>query len=210
MRSTVPRLRPRLPTPLARNRGRRAHVDPPDDRAPTDRSLGCAGLPALRDRGRVGSSSPTRERMVELLREGETKPTVNDVLTRLVASALQRHPAVNALFVDGKIHRYQQRERRHRRRDRERPRRAGHPRRRPEVGARDRRRSRRPRRLARGRASSRCLTSKTAPSRSRIWACTASSSSSPCSIHRRWRSSRSARSRIALPRSTARSRSGRR
>ena len=48
----------------------------------------------------------TRERMVELLREGETKPTVNDVLTRLVASALQRHPAVNALYVDGKIHRY--------------------------------------------------------------------------------------------------------
>ena len=48
----------------------------------------------------------TRERMVELLREGETKPTVNDVLTRLVASALQRHPAVNALFVDGAIHRY--------------------------------------------------------------------------------------------------------
>nr|MBA2294697.1 2-oxo acid dehydrogenase subunit E2 [Actinomycetota bacterium] len=49
----------------------------------------------------------TRERMVELLREGETKPTVNDVLTRLVASALQRHPPVNALFVDGAIHRYQ-------------------------------------------------------------------------------------------------------
>ena len=83
--------------------------------------------------------------MVELLREGETKPTVSDVLTRLVASALQRHPAVNALFVDGKIHRYS---------------RAnvgiavatanglvvpvirGC---RPEVGARDRRRSRRPR-----------------------------------------------------------------
>jgi pyruvate dehydrogenase E2 component (dihydrolipoamide acetyltransferase) len=48
----------------------------------------------------------TRERMVELLREGETKPTVNDVLTRLVASALRQHPAVNAHFVDGKIHRY--------------------------------------------------------------------------------------------------------
>ena len=48
----------------------------------------------------------TRERMVELLREGETKPTVNDVLTRLVASALQRHSPVNALFVDGRIHRY--------------------------------------------------------------------------------------------------------
>ncbi len=50
--------------------------------------------------------SATRERMVELLREGETKPTVNDVLTRIVAAALMRHRPVNALFVDGKIHRY--------------------------------------------------------------------------------------------------------
>ncbi len=48
----------------------------------------------------------TRERMVELLREGETKPTVNDVLTRLVAAALLRHRPVNATFVDGKIQRY--------------------------------------------------------------------------------------------------------
>jgi pyruvate dehydrogenase E2 component (dihydrolipoamide acetyltransferase) len=48
----------------------------------------------------------TRERMVELLREGETKPTVSDVLTKLVASALVRHRAVNANFVDGKIHRF--------------------------------------------------------------------------------------------------------
>ena len=48
----------------------------------------------------------TRERMVELLREGETRPTVSDVLTKLVASALVRHRAVNAHFVDGKIHRY--------------------------------------------------------------------------------------------------------
>ena len=48
----------------------------------------------------------TRERMVELLREGETKPTVSDVLTRIVASALMRHRAANATFVDGKIQRY--------------------------------------------------------------------------------------------------------
>ena len=48
----------------------------------------------------------TRERMVELLREGETKPTVSDVLTRLVASALVRHRPVNANFVEGKIHRF--------------------------------------------------------------------------------------------------------
>src|SRR5262245_46061630 len=48
----------------------------------------------------------TRERMVERLREGETKPTVNDVLTRVVAAALMRHRPVNATFVDGKIQRY--------------------------------------------------------------------------------------------------------
>jgi pyruvate dehydrogenase E2 component (dihydrolipoamide acetyltransferase) len=48
----------------------------------------------------------TRERMVELLREGETKPTVSDVLTRVVASALMRHRAVNANFVDGTIRRF--------------------------------------------------------------------------------------------------------
>ena len=48
----------------------------------------------------------TRERMVELMREGETKPTVNDVLTRLAAAALMRHRAVNAHFVDGRIHRH--------------------------------------------------------------------------------------------------------
>jgi pyruvate dehydrogenase E2 component (dihydrolipoamide acetyltransferase) len=48
----------------------------------------------------------TRERMVELMREGDTKPTVSDVLTRLVASALVRHAPVNANFVDGKLHRF--------------------------------------------------------------------------------------------------------
>ncbi|HSI97787.1 MAG TPA: dihydrolipoamide acetyltransferase family protein, partial [Gaiellaceae bacterium] len=48
----------------------------------------------------------TRGQMVERLREGEVKPTVSDVLTRLVASALMRHRAVNAHFVDGQIHRY--------------------------------------------------------------------------------------------------------
>jgi pyruvate dehydrogenase E2 component (dihydrolipoamide acetyltransferase) len=48
----------------------------------------------------------TREQMVELLREGETKPTVSDLLTRLVAAALMRHRPVNAHFVDGRIHRF--------------------------------------------------------------------------------------------------------
>ncbi len=48
----------------------------------------------------------TRQRMVELLREGETKPTVSDVLTRVVASALVRHRPVNANFVEGRIHRF--------------------------------------------------------------------------------------------------------
>jgi pyruvate dehydrogenase E2 component (dihydrolipoamide acetyltransferase) len=48
----------------------------------------------------------TRERLVELVREGEVKPTVSDVLTRVVASALVRHRPVNAHFVDGKILRF--------------------------------------------------------------------------------------------------------
>jgi pyruvate dehydrogenase E2 component (dihydrolipoamide acetyltransferase) len=48
----------------------------------------------------------TRERMVELLREGEVRPTVSDVLTKLVAAALVRHPAVNALYLDEAVHRY--------------------------------------------------------------------------------------------------------
>jgi len=48
----------------------------------------------------------TRERMVERLREGEVKPTVSDVLTRVVASALVRHRPVNAHFVDGRILRF--------------------------------------------------------------------------------------------------------
>jgi pyruvate dehydrogenase E2 component (dihydrolipoamide acetyltransferase) len=50
--------------------------------------------------------SATRERLVELLQEGETKPTVNDVLTRVVAAALMRHRPVNAHFVDGRILRF--------------------------------------------------------------------------------------------------------
>jgi pyruvate dehydrogenase E2 component (dihydrolipoamide acetyltransferase) len=45
-----------------------------------------------------------RERLVARLGEGDVKPTVNDVLTRLVAAALERHRAVNATFEDGEIH----------------------------------------------------------------------------------------------------------
>jgi len=48
----------------------------------------------------------TREQLVELLREGDAKPTVNDVLTRLVAAALMRHRPVNAHFTDGKVLRF--------------------------------------------------------------------------------------------------------
>jgi pyruvate dehydrogenase E2 component (dihydrolipoamide acetyltransferase) len=48
----------------------------------------------------------TRERMVELLREGEVKPTVSDLLTKLVAAALVRHPAVNAHYLDDAVHRH--------------------------------------------------------------------------------------------------------
>ena len=47
-----------------------------------------------------------REALVARLREGETKPTVNDLLTKLVAAALVRHPAVNAHFADDRIVRF--------------------------------------------------------------------------------------------------------
>jgi pyruvate dehydrogenase E2 component (dihydrolipoamide acetyltransferase) len=47
-----------------------------------------------------------RERLVERLPEGAVKPTMNDLLTKLCAVALVRHPAVNAHFVGDAIHRF--------------------------------------------------------------------------------------------------------
>ena len=47
-----------------------------------------------------------RERLVARLRDGETKPTVSDLLTKVAASALLRHPAVNAHFAGDRILRF--------------------------------------------------------------------------------------------------------
>jgi pyruvate dehydrogenase E2 component (dihydrolipoamide acetyltransferase) len=47
-----------------------------------------------------------RERLVGRLAEGETKPTVNDLLTKVCAAALVRHPAVNAHFTGEAIRRF--------------------------------------------------------------------------------------------------------
>jgi pyruvate dehydrogenase E2 component (dihydrolipoyllysine-residue acetyltransferase) len=47
-----------------------------------------------------------RERLVERTDEGDVKPTVNDVLVKLAAAALMRHPAVNATFTGEEVHRY--------------------------------------------------------------------------------------------------------
>jgi pyruvate dehydrogenase E2 component (dihydrolipoamide acetyltransferase) len=47
-----------------------------------------------------------RERLVERTAEGDARPTVNDVLVKLAAAALTRHPAVNATFTGDEIHRY--------------------------------------------------------------------------------------------------------
>jgi pyruvate dehydrogenase E2 component (dihydrolipoamide acetyltransferase) len=47
-----------------------------------------------------------RERLVERLAEGETKPTVSDLLTKIAAAALLRHPALNAHFVGDTIRRF--------------------------------------------------------------------------------------------------------
>jgi pyruvate dehydrogenase E2 component (dihydrolipoamide acetyltransferase) len=47
-----------------------------------------------------------RARLVELTREGETKPTVSDVLTKVCAAALLRHPQVNAHYADETVTRF--------------------------------------------------------------------------------------------------------
>jgi pyruvate dehydrogenase E2 component (dihydrolipoamide acetyltransferase) len=47
-----------------------------------------------------------RERLVARLAEGETKPTVSDLLTKVAAAALVRHPAVNAHFTGESIRRF--------------------------------------------------------------------------------------------------------
>jgi pyruvate dehydrogenase E2 component (dihydrolipoamide acetyltransferase) len=46
-----------------------------------------------------------REKLVERLAEGDAKPTVNDILTKLAAVALTRHRALNATFTGETIHR---------------------------------------------------------------------------------------------------------
>jgi pyruvate dehydrogenase E2 component (dihydrolipoamide acetyltransferase) len=47
-----------------------------------------------------------RERLVALTREGETKPTVSDILTKVCAAALLRHPKVNAHYADETVTRF--------------------------------------------------------------------------------------------------------
>ncbi len=47
-----------------------------------------------------------RERLVSRLQEGETKPTVSDLLTKVCAAALVRHTAVNAHFAGDRILRF--------------------------------------------------------------------------------------------------------
>jgi pyruvate dehydrogenase E2 component (dihydrolipoamide acetyltransferase) len=47
-----------------------------------------------------------RERLVARLQEGETKPTVSDLLTKVCAAALVRHRAVNAHFAGDRILRF--------------------------------------------------------------------------------------------------------
>ncbi|MDQ5822539.1 MAG: 2-oxo acid dehydrogenase subunit E2 [Actinomycetota bacterium] len=44
-----------------------------------------------------------RERQLELLQEGQAKPTISDVLTKVCAAALIRHREVNALFAGDAI-----------------------------------------------------------------------------------------------------------
>jgi pyruvate dehydrogenase E2 component (dihydrolipoamide acetyltransferase) len=47
-----------------------------------------------------------REELVARIGEGDVKPTVNDLLTKLVGVALARHRAINATFDGSEIHRH--------------------------------------------------------------------------------------------------------
>jgi pyruvate dehydrogenase E2 component (dihydrolipoamide acetyltransferase) len=47
-----------------------------------------------------------REQLVELTPEGQPRPTVSDVLTKVAAAALMRHPQVNAHFADDAVTRF--------------------------------------------------------------------------------------------------------
>ncbi len=47
-----------------------------------------------------------REQLVARLLEGDVKPTVNDLLTKLVGVALMQHRELNATFAGDEIHRY--------------------------------------------------------------------------------------------------------
>jgi pyruvate dehydrogenase E2 component (dihydrolipoamide acetyltransferase) len=44
-----------------------------------------------------------REQLVELTPEGQPKPTVSDILTKVAAAALTRHPQMNAHFADDAV-----------------------------------------------------------------------------------------------------------
>ncbi len=47
-----------------------------------------------------------RDRLVELTREGETKPTISDLITKASAAALLRHPQVNAHYENETLTRF--------------------------------------------------------------------------------------------------------
>ncbi len=47
-----------------------------------------------------------REQLVTRLAEGDVKPTVNDLLTKLVGVSLMKHRAVNATFTGAEVHRH--------------------------------------------------------------------------------------------------------
>ena len=150
-----------------------------------------------------------RERLVARLQEGETKPTVSDLLTKVCAAALVRHPGRERALRGRQDPALPVRPRGDRSRRAERPRRAGDPRRRPEDDPGDRRRPRRRSSGGHATASCSCRISRTARSRSRTSACSGSSSSSPSSIRRRPRSSPSDRRRRSRSSATGRSRCGR-
>ena len=162
-----------------RGRGDRADLDAQDDRAPLDRSLAGAGLPA----DGLGRHDPVA-RAARAARRAPARGR-DEADRQRPADEGGRGRAAAPPGCERPLHGRQDpalpvRARRHRGRGAERARRPRDPRRRPEDDPGDRRRPRRPSSAAPATASSSATTSRTARSRSRTSACSGSSSSSQC------------------------------
>ena len=96
-------LRPAAAAAGRRGRGRPAHRDAQDDRAPHDRGLEAPAF-QIAMTADMTRGDPAPRGLVARMGEGDAKPTYSDILTKVCAVALMRHRAMNALFAGEEVH----------------------------------------------------------------------------------------------------------